>query len=288
LAIIATMRVALLLLVGCGRIAFDPLSRDAAVDACVFGPWSAPVRLDVLNSAANEYGPTPSPDGLELVFQSERAGSFDLYRARRATLGEPFGMVESLTALNSAVDDENATFSPDGLTIYFTTTRMGASLLYRATRTQPGGDFSPPVVVSELATTPLWGPALTKQGDELFFTQDVPSDTLWRGTFDGTFHVVGPVSELNIPLATGFPGITPDALTLVYDGRHGTGADIYEATRPAIGGTFGPETAISAINSTSSETDPEISYDGREIYFSSLRSGGAGNEDIYVATRSCL
>ena len=60
------------MLAGCGRLQFDPTPADAPPDACNFGAWSTPVALTTVNSAvAEEFAPTLSSDGLELVFQSE-------------------------------------------------------------------------------------------------------------------------------------------------------------------------------------------------------------------------
>lgn len=39
------------------------------------------------------------------------------------------------------------------------------------------------------------------------------------------------------------------------------------------------------VNSPASEFNPELSSDGRHLYFSSLREGGHGSNDLYVATR---
>lgn len=47
------------------------------------GLWSPPVPLTVLNSATDDRDPCILPNG-DLIFISNRAGSFDLYYARRA------------------------------------------------------------------------------------------------------------------------------------------------------------------------------------------------------------
>lgn len=39
------------------------------------------------------------------------------------------------------------------------------------------------------------------------------------------------------------------------------------------------------VNTAASEFNPELSADGRHLYFSSLREGGHGSNDLYVATR---
>jgi len=50
---------------------------------------------------------------------------------------------------------------------------------------------------------------------------------------------------------------------------------------------FGTPTHLgSTVNSSSTEWGPSISADGLELYFGSWRSGGFGEEDIYVTTRA--
>jgi len=51
--------------------------------------------------------------------------------------------------------------------------------------------------------------------------------------------------------------------------------------------TFGPATNLGDIvNSPSGDFEPCVSSDGVSLYFASTRSGGAGNEDIWVTTRT--
>lgn len=52
------------------------------------GRWSAPEHLPApINSAGYEYGPSLSPDGATLYFNSDRRGSADIYRVPASALG---------------------------------------------------------------------------------------------------------------------------------------------------------------------------------------------------------
>lgn len=92
------------------------------------------------------YDPVWSPDGMEIVFTSERGGSADLYRVNPDGTG-----LEQLTS-DPAYDDQ-AAFSPDGKQIVFVSTRDGGRarlwILNRATHktraltTGDGSDFRP-------------------------------------------------------------------------------------------------------------------------------------------------
>ncbi|AKF09001.1 PD40 domain-containing protein [Sandaracinus amylolyticus] len=85
-------------------------------------PFEPLERIDELNTTYAESSMTISPDGLELVFASDRpggAGGLDLWIARRPSVHAPFGEPLNLTALNSTSDDSKPSFSPDGATLYF-------------------------------------------------------------------------------------------------------------------------------------------------------------------------
>ncbi|WP_236520143.1 TolB family protein [Sandaracinus amylolyticus] len=85
-------------------------------------PFVPLVRIEGLDTPHAESSMTISPDGLELVFASDRpggVGGLDLWVARRTSVDAAFGEPVNLTALNSASDDSKPSFSPDGATLYF-------------------------------------------------------------------------------------------------------------------------------------------------------------------------
>ncbi|HLK90135.1 MAG TPA: hypothetical protein VKZ18_09580 [Polyangia bacterium] len=100
------------------------------------------VDLTAVNSAADDASPVLSHDGLTLYFASKRTdpaarGNDDIWVARRAALGDPFSAPAPVTELNSAAADGPRWLSPDGCTLYFTSTRsggLGGYDLYAATR----------------------------------------------------------------------------------------------------------------------------------------------------------
>ena len=71
-----------------------------------FSDWSAPVNLGpVINTAANETGPTLSKKGLSLYFSSNRAGSVgqgDIWVSQRNSEDEPWGVPINVAVLNSS------------------------------------------------------------------------------------------------------------------------------------------------------------------------------------------
>ena len=70
------------------------------------------------NNSYNDIMPSFSPDGLTILFQSDRSGNWDIHKM------DAYGGESSVMQLTSdPAADENATFSPDGLNITFTSSR---------------------------------------------------------------------------------------------------------------------------------------------------------------------
>jgi hypothetical protein len=83
--------------------------------------------------------------------------------------------------------------------------------------------------------------------------------------------------------------ISADGLTLYFNSNRSGGignSDIYMTTRVTKNAPWGPSINLGPkINSSVSDAFPWVSTDGLELYFSSLRTGGYGSADIYVARR---
>ncbi len=100
----------------------------------------------LLSSPDTDYDPVWAPDGLSIVFTSDRDGSADLYRVKPDGSG-----LERLTT-DPAYDDQ-AAFSPDAKRLVFVSTRRGGKPFLwildlstksaKALTSGPGGDFRP-------------------------------------------------------------------------------------------------------------------------------------------------
>src|SRR5262249_3613748 len=97
------------------------------------------------------------------------------------------------------------------------------------------------------------------------------------------------IAELNgIMTNDASPSLTSDELTLVFESDRAGGlggSDLWIATRTSRTGFFGPPQALMSVNSSARDANPEISSDGRTLYFESERAGGKGGADIWVTTR---
>jgi hypothetical protein len=78
-----------------------------------------------------------------------------------------------------------------------------------------------------------------------------------------------------------------DARTVYVWGRiQGGAGPIAVSTRPDRGNSFGFASALGAPVETSAEGTPYLSSDGLSLIFFSTRAGGAGDRDLYAATRA--
>jgi len=110
------------------------------------GSWGPASSVVELNSATQDARPAIRHDGLEIVFQSGRPGTFgglDLWSATRGTTADPWsGPVNLGPLVNSASDDFQPTISSDAETLIFGSARPGGFGLwdlYMSTRTKAHG-----------------------------------------------------------------------------------------------------------------------------------------------------
>jgi len=271
-------------LAACGRLDFDPLAAagDAGADtardaACVLGPWSAPFQLVTLGSTATDWGPSLSFDGLQIVFSSDRSGSFELYLATRPGPSDTFGAPVLLATTSSAGTNASPTFSFDGLTLYFD----AMSGPDKATRATTSDLFGPPVTATELSGVGASGTTLSADGTEAFFGYPTISRAT-RSDTAASFVAAGTVSELG---QGGYPSLSGDGLTIYFVTARNGPLQVYSATRPAVGALFGAPTIVAELNAGGDSDDPSISGDGRAIVFRSTRAGDGG--ELFMATRAC-
>ena len=96
------------------------------------GSWGSATPVTELNSASGDFRPNVRKDGLEVVFDSNRTGTYglqDLYTATRASVADPWSTPTNLGSLvNTAATEVRASFSWDGSTLYFSRFGAGRSL----------------------------------------------------------------------------------------------------------------------------------------------------------------
>lgn len=100
--------------------------------------WTAPVPIDSLNQPATaDHLSGFFVSDLELWFSSTRpggAGQHDIYRAVRPSVDEPFATPTPVMGVNTQSRDDDPWLSPDGRTLYLTSTATGNQEIYVAER----------------------------------------------------------------------------------------------------------------------------------------------------------
>ena len=167
--------------------------------------------------------------------------------------GEPVNLGEPI---NSSAHELTSEISDDGLTLLFARTDLfvgeANSDLWLATRTSPAGKWSEPKPLGPAVNSPAFeaSPSLSSDGLELYFADDF--------------------ADLGFSRRPGGLGK----------------GDIWVTTRARINDDFGvPRNLGSVINSTSDDAAPDISSDGRTLFFHSRRGDGLSAK-IYVSTRT--
>lgn len=203
------------------------------------GGWSEPRNLgSKVNSAAHEFDPAPSPDGLSLYFASNRTPEtarriaddeaarqewkvtlrarldltrFDLYRARRDRSDSEWGPSAALDLLNRPDSSEGApTMSPNGAFLYFASDRPARKGehpnldLYRARLA--GERFGKPENLGPGVNTAAHEtePGLSAEGFTLVFSSDRDGvDRLYASTATEIFYETqwqaSPLNAFHVP-----------------------------------------------------------------------------------------
>lgn len=117
--------------------------------------WGGPTIVPVLNSADSDMGAVMDASKTVLVFHRVTSGGvYGLYQSIRDDEESAWSDPDPLTSINTdPVAD--AYLSPDGLTVYFNSTRDGGEGswdIWRATRQSAGSLFTLPENVGELNT----------------------------------------------------------------------------------------------------------------------------------------
>lgn len=136
-------------------------------------------------------------------------------------------------------------------------------------------------------------PSLSADGQSMIFTRRVNgnNEDFYRSNrqTDGTWSAAVPLEGVNTDYNEGAQSITADGNYLVFTicGRveNRGSCDLYFSERVSESGWTAAESIGRTINTEFRETQPAVSADGRLLFFSSNRPGGAGGEDLYVSGR---
>ncbi len=136
-------------------------------------------------------------------------------------------------------------------------------------------------------------PSLSVDGQSLVFTRRIKrrNEDFFRSDLqaDGTWSDAQPLLGVNTDYNEGAQSMSADGTFLVFticgqEANRGS-CDLYFSEKVTETGWSPAQTLGQVINTEFRETQPALSADGRLLFFSSNRPGGAGGEDLYVSGR---
>ncbi len=281
-------------------ISLVALAAASAVAAKNWDDWGSPANLNTLstpdiNTASVDGCASHSPDGLTIVFNSNRTGNHDLYMATRTSTSDEFGAAMALPSpVNTSANEACPTIA-NGKRLYFSSDRHDSAYDIYVTRQRKDGWSAPVRLGPDVNTNGMLEETADFYEDEqgrevMIFTRRNLAGTvadLYQSIEGGPPSLVqgGPHSSA----ADARASVTKDGLTIFWDStRSGTlgGPDLFYATRSNTSEPFGTAVHLSHLSSPGFDARPYISWDGTFLTFSSGRAGNVSSApDIWIATR---
>lgn len=264
-----------------------------------------------INSKSGDYMPFVSADESVMIFTSRRPGSTggllddhdskyyeDIYYTERKDTA--WGQVKNIgTTINTPSHDACVGISPNAqmMFVHVVNSKGKGDLFVSELK---GKVWSHPKSLGPNingAETNESGCSITPDGKILFFSSDKPGGEggldIWmsKKNSSGEWEVavnLGP--KINTSYDEESPFIHIDAKTLYFSSKgHNSmgGFDLFDTkVDPRTGLVVAPTENLGyPINTFADETFISWSADGLRAYFSSVREGGMGEEDIYLLTR---
>jgi eukaryotic-like serine/threonine-protein kinase len=220
------------------------------------GPnWAGAKSLQLTSDAGLEYSPSLAPDAKALVYASRAAGNWDIYWQRVG------GKNTVNLTKDSAADDMQPAFSPDGNHLAFRSERAPAGVyVMEATSENPRR-------VADFGYYPAWSP----DGKSLVIGEDTFVEPTSRALFPSALWIIEVATGAKRRLTEGDavqPSWSPGGHRVAYWGTRPGGAQRDIWTIPAGGGA-----PVQVTDDEAFDWNPVWSPDGRHLYFASYRGG---------------
>lgn len=306
--------IGVLALAGCGRIGFDGATAvgvddaadatgdDAANAGCSATPFTSIVQQTNLASANEDWEPTLSPDGLHVIFQSQRNAVRQLFYSSRTSVDGTFSAAVLLgTNINADGDDSYAPhWARDGHFEYEHQVVVGGTRHVVALTVDTSGDMPVFGPATEIDTDPNGSQIVeTSNGLERFLTQQMGASPNTKQTliYQQRSSTSATWGDRALPSTFNATGVGNNDGYVTYDevrhelwwerGRPGT-SSIVSATRSAEGAMF--DALVTTHTELGDSGDPDLSADGMAVAFAASDLVGfttVGANDIFTATRAC-
>lgn len=259
---------------------------------------------DSVNTDLDEYWPSVTGDGLELIFTREvkRAGGYgrdrqeDFYISRWMN-NSYWGTARNAGApLNTSGNEGAQSISSDGRSMYFTACDrndgQGRCDIYYST--YDGARWAPGVNLGSPVNSVYWEsqPSISPNGRMLFFVSNRPGGIggmdIWysvRGSDGKWGKPVNPGKTINTSGDEFSPFIYFNSRTLYFssNGRPSFGGhDIYSTTLNPDSSWTEPVNLGPAVNTPADETGLIIESSGKRAFFSSVRDKAKGKDIFYI------
>ncbi len=270
---------------------------------------------DAINSEYPEYNPSVSADGKTMIFTSRRPestgkltdpedGKFyeDIYISVRDSITGKWLEAENIPgSLNTETHDANMTLTPDGsqIFVYRNMGYRGSGELFVSKKSRAGKWSSAKPVEGDVNTSYFESSAcISPDGKTLYFVSERP-----RGGYGmGDIYMAKKKNKTEWGSAVNLGSVVNDEYDQIGLFMHPDGKTLYFASNSpkSLGGydifkttiengkCTPPENLGFPINTTGDERFFALSTDGRLAWFSSNRTGGIGDLDIWEIDFSAL
>ncbi|CAN5391302.1 hypothetical protein BH09BAC5_BH09BAC5_22410 [soil metagenome] len=255
---------------------------------------------DSINSAAPEYSPVMSVDENTIIFTSRRYGDKgidgqyyeDILISEKNNDGTWSYAHPISPYINTVTNEASISLSTDGNILFIYRDDNGGDI-YKAS--MQNGEWMSPVPMGGEVNTKYWEThaCLSADGNTIYFVSDRPGGfggrdiyrcvRLPNGNWSKALNL-GPT--INTAADEDAPFIHPDQHTLYFSSKgHKSmgGFDIFFTAKNDSGMWAEPINLGYPINTPDDDIFFNTSPDGKRAYFSSVREGGFGDKDIYMA-----
>jgi hypothetical protein len=260
-------------------------------------PFNHPV-----NSSADEDEPHVADNGLTLYWTSNKEGKDDIWFTRRRAISSQWpAKGQVIEDYVSTKGDDRGVFATAGRYphyLYFSTRKDEKSRnhdLYVAIRHDVGKAWAAPTPVMNVNTpADELHPWLADGGKSLYFSRKTKEG--WRVFVVRRDSAAGPQGwgdpeRVDLPPDFHHATLTPDGKTMYLQGPLQKGRwGLFVCDRDGAKGWAKPE-PLEALNHPDGKTgdrSPNLSRDGKFLYFSSDRPGGKGGLDLWSISTAGL
>ena len=278
----------------------DAAPLDAVVDSapampCTWTDFGEPEALQGLAVVGDAWGPSLAADGRTLYFAVNDGADEEIMMATRTDGGVVFGAASPVPNVQSSSLDGTPFISDDALSLYFFSSRNGSRDLWVATRSSPSASFDTPALVPVVNSTNIeQHPRLAPNGFSLSLSSDRTGTLggldIWvaeRSSPSGDFDTPSQMTDLSSDSLDSGATFSRDGLLAILTSNRpvSAGFDLWMATRSTKTDLFDPPENLTVANSPSTEADPMLSRDDRELFFVSSRGGA---RELWRSVRQCL